>query len=622
MKQVFFVLTIFICGHLSAQVDIQKLVKYVDSITISGINNSMAPGVVVGIASSDSIIFLKGYGYSDYNKKIAVDPEKTLFQLGSIGKLFTSIGLLQQIEKKKISLNDDVNKYLVDWEIRNSFDQPVTPFHLLTHTAGFNDHFINYMAKNNSEIESLGKHLPKNMPSVFKAPGTEINYSNYSYALAGHLVEQVSGNSFENQIQTTIFNPIKMSSATYHIPDDYMKRDLYANGYKTRETFVAAKMFPRHAKPAGSIAATGKDMITFAQALLKRDTTLLKDESYNLLLNEQFTNHSKQTGYTLGMEVQNYSGHMAYAKTGQVDGFLSILIVFPDLDLAFFMSTNTETDNHFVNFFKGFTSTFFPKKKANPVSVDFDMKEYIGDYASERANHENIEEFFQLFLYPFTLYESKSGNLGAIQNNKRHEYQYLGNDVFQDLSDSNAYITFKRDSGKISSMYRNVNVIGVKVPASYKKLKWYERPSFLNDKYPYALIIMVTYLLLPLLWIVRFYIREKKPEFLRKLTVPFTYHAVAFLFLGLFFWNIIGFMVPLIKLGEQMAFGLPDSLVNMKYFNWAMALTSIILILFSVNLWLKQKSTIMFRVYYTVFSLITLSYTLILHRWHFLNVIV
>ena len=620
MKQFFFVLVIFISGYLSAQVDIQKMVKYSDSITISGVNNSMVPGVVVGIASSDSIYLLKGYGYSDYDNKIAVDPEKTLFQLASIGKLFTSIGLLQQIEKNKISLNDDVNKYLVDWEIRNSFDKPVTPFHLLTHTAGFNDHFINYMAKSNSEIESLGKHLPKNMPSVFKAPGTEINYSNYSYALAGHLIERVSGNSFEDQIKTSIFAPLKMSSATYHIPDDYMKRDLYANGYKTRENFVEAKMFPRHAKPAGSVAATGKDMITFAQTLLRRDTILLKDESYSLLLNEQFTNHSKQTGYTMGMEVQNYGGHMAYLKTGQVDGFLSILIVFPDLDLTFFMSTNTETDNHFVNFFKGFTSTFFPKKKANPVSVDFDMKEYIGDYASERANHENVEEFFQLFLFPFTLYESKSGNLAAFYGNEQHEYQNLGNDIFQDLSNSNAYITFKRGNGKISSMYRNVDVIGVKVPASYKKLKWYERPRFLNNEYPYALIIMVTYLLLPLLWVVRFYIRKKKPEFLREQKIPFSYHALAFLFLGLFFWNIIGFMVPLIKLGEQMAFGFPESLVNMKYFNWIMALCSLVLVLFSINLWMRKKSTIMFRVYYTVFSLITLSYILILHRWHFLNV--
>ncbi|MEM7087157.1 MAG: serine hydrolase domain-containing protein [Bacteroidota bacterium] len=620
MKRIFIALAIFISGYLNAQVAIEKLVQYSDSVCIAGVKNVKVPGLVLGIASSDSIYLLKGYGYSDYDKKIVVDPEKTLFQIGSVGKLFTSISLLQQVEKNKISLDDDVNNYLDGWEIRNPFDQPVTSFHLLTHTGGFNDHFINYMAKSNAAIEPLEQHLPKNMPSVFKIPGAEINYSNYSYALAGHLVERVSGQSFEDQVQATVFDPLQMTSATYQVPDDYMERDLFAKGYKTRDTFEAVKMFPRHAKPAGSVAASGKDMLTFAQALLKRDTTLLKDESYTLLLTEQFTNHFKLTGYTMGMEVQNYGGHRAYAKAGQVIGFLSVLIVFPDLDLTLFISVNTQSDDHLDGFFKGVVAQFFPAEKVIPVAIDFNKNEYLGAFANERANHENVEEFFQLFQGQFTIYESKSGNLSAFHDNAHQEYQYLGNDVFQNLSNPDVYIVFKRKHGKIVSMHRNVNIIGVEVPASYRKLNWFERPRFLNDEYPYFLVVLVSYVLLPLLWVVRFYIRKRKPEFLRRQTIPFSYHAVAFLFLGLFFWNIIGFMVPLVKLREGMAFGFPESLVHMKYFNWAMALCSIVLILFSIHLWLRKKSTPLFRIYYTIFSLITLSYILLLYRWHFFNV--
>ena len=171
-------------------------------------------------------------------------------------------------------------------------------------------------------------------------------------------------------------------------------------------------------------------------------------------------------------------------------------------------------------------------------------------------------------------------------------------------------------------MYRNTNMMGIEVPASYKKLKWHERPRFLNDEYPYALVIMSTYLILPLLWIVLFFIRKKKPEFLKSQSIHFSYHAVAFLFLGLFFWNVIGFMIPLVKLRGGMAFGFPESLINMKYFNWAMAFSAIVWVLFAINLWMRKKSTFLFRVYYTVFSLIALSYILILYRWHLLNVIV
>lgn len=621
MKQITLIIAMFIFGNTFSQVDIKELVKYADSITTSEVSIPKVPGVVLGIASSDSIFLLKGYGYGDYDKKIAVDPKKTLFQIGSVGKLFTSIGLLQQIEKEKISLNDNVNQYLNNWKIRNSFNKPVTPFQLLTHTAGFNDRFLNYMAKSNSEVESLGKHLPKNMPSVFQSPGTEINYSNYSYALTGHLIEQVSGKSFEEYIQSNIFNTLKLSSATYDIPNDYLKKGLYANGYSIRDTsFVVAKMFPRHAKPAGSIAATGKDMLLFAQALLKRDTTLLKDETYDLLLKEQFTNHRKLTGYTLGMEVQNYNGHIAYAKGGQVTGFLSVLIVFPDLDLTLFISTNTHLESQFDNILHGIISRFFPKKKASPVTVDFDIKEYVGKYANKRANHENVEELFQLYSGQFAIYESKTGNLMAYHDDKRNEYQYLGDDVFQNLTDSNVYIVFNRENGKITSMYRNVNMMGAEIPTSYRKLNWFERPRFMNDEYPYVLLFLISYLLLPVFWIGRFFIRKKKPEFLKKQHIPFSYHAVAFLFLGLFFWNVKGFIIPLMKLRGGMAFGFPEALANMRYFNWALAMCALILIGLSINLWVRKKSTVLFKVYFTLFSLVALSYILILHRWHFLNV--
>ena len=357
----------------------------------------MIPGAVMGLATSDSVVLLKGYGYSDWGKKLTVDPDRTLFQIGSVGKLMTSIAVLQQLEAGRISLQDDVNQYLKDWQIRNPFTQPVTPFHLLTHSAGFNDQFIGYMARSKDQVQSLGEHLPKAMPSVFQEPGTAINYSNYSYALAGHILERVTGKSFEEQISISIFEPLGMLNSTYHLPDNYLEVEKYANGYQSRDTFIEKKMYPRHAKPAGSVLSTGKDMTTFAQHLLRRDTSLLTDVGYDLLFSQQFTNHPKLTGYSLGMEVQNFGGTLALAKGGQVTGFLSVIILFPSLDLALFISTNTQTDNHLDQFFEGLKKEFFPSRNAVPVQIDFDPSAYTGVYASERCNHETIEEMFALF---------------------------------------------------------------------------------------------------------------------------------------------------------------------------------------------------------------------------------
>ncbi|NNF35291.1 MAG: beta-lactamase family protein [Saprospiraceae bacterium] len=607
--------------HSNAQVDINQLVSYADSMMNQGISEPMISGAVMGIANSESILLLQGYGYGDYNKKVNVDSESTLFQVGSVGKVITSVALLQQVDAGKVGLQDDVNDYLEGWALDNPYDNVVTPFHLLTHSAGLNDQFIGYMAESNADIVQLGEHLSSNMPGLFKPPGTEINYSNYSYALAGHMVERVTGNDFKEQVSEKIFDPLGMETASYYVPDDYLDNDQYANGYLWRDTFEQVKMYPRHAIPAGSLVASGKDMITFAQALLKRDSLLLPQEAYQLLLNQQYSNHPELTGYTLGMEVQNINGHIAYAKAGQVTGFLSLLIIFPELELSIFIASNTETDNFLEDFFKGLKEQFFPVREISTEVAPFYTKEYIGNYANERCNHDNIEELFALFAGHFQIYESDLGLITAYHNGQWNDYQHKGNDVFYNTENPNSKMVFKRDQGgKITSLYRSVNVAGIQIPASYRKLSWVERPRFINDEYPVLLLILLTYLLMPIAWIGKLLVsfKIKKPLYSRK--IPKYYDFAALAFVGLFLWNIVGFFIPLLQLREKIALGLPENLMNFSSFNWAMALCALILLLLSVKLWVFKAGSLWFRIYYTLFSLVACSYILILNHWQLLTI--
>ena len=217
------------------------------------------------------------------------------------------------------------------------------------------------------------------------------------------------------------------------------------------------------------------------------------------------------------------------------------------------------------------------------------------------------------------IFESESEGITTYHNGAWHNYFYLGDDLFQDRRKTLIYIWPLKEikKAKFSPSTRSVNIGGVQIPASFRKLGFFERPRFLNDEYPYALVILVTYLFMPLFWLGRNLIGRKRLSFLPNDKIGFYYHAVAFLFLLLFFWNIFGFFVPLIKMGEQVALGLPDALLNMKYVNWVMGLCSIALFILSLQLWIKKESSLWFRVYYTIFSLISLSYILLLHRWHF-----
>ena len=332
-------------SHIPAQ-DIQtNLVTLSDSLFHSGVKDGLIPGGVISIVTKDSLLFNQGYGYSNVQSLHPVDAESTLFQLGSIGKVFTAIGLLQQVEKGKITIDQDVNDILENWKIKNEYDQPITPHHLLTHSAGFNEKLVGYLAESTSDLEPLGVHLEHNMPSTFQEAGVNINYSNYSYALAGHLTELVSGSRFQDYIQQHIFDPLEMVHSTYDLPDNYKEQSNYARGYQTRDTFEQVTSYPRNATPAGSILSTGKDVSIFLQTLLKRDAKLLSESSYQLLTEQQFTNHPLLPGYSYGMEIYRFGEEDVVGKGGTVPGFLSAIVLFKDLDLAIFLSINTETDN-------------------------------------------------------------------------------------------------------------------------------------------------------------------------------------------------------------------------------------------------------------------------------------
>jgi CubicO group peptidase (beta-lactamase class C family) len=117
------------------------------------------------LVKDGKIFFSKGYGYADLEKKIPVVPDKTLFRVGSISKLFTTTAVLQLVEQGKLKLDDDVNKYLKRFQVKNTYPKPVTVANLLTHTDGFDSGWgIGAFARRASEMTLLGDFLAKRLP--------------------------------------------------------------------------------------------------------------------------------------------------------------------------------------------------------------------------------------------------------------------------------------------------------------------------------------------------------------------------------------------------------------------------------------------------------------------------
>ncbi len=593
-----------------------------DDALTKGIEQRLTPGAVLVLVQSDSVLLLKGYGLADASGGQTVDAQKTLFQLGSIGKVFTAISVLQLVERGKLDLDADVNDYLNQWKISNPFPKPVTLRHLLTHSAGFDERIIGYMARGNESVVPLEQHLMRRMPTVYHPPGSEINYSNYSYGLAGLVVEKASGQPFGEYVRQHILQPLGMNASTYQLPDPGAFRGDYAVGYKTRdEGFVPVPAFPRHVPPAGSIISSGSDMAALLQELLRRDT-LLNQTGFEGLFRRQFSAHPLLSGYTFGLEEQRINGHYAVAKGGATPGFLAEMLVIPEFDFGLFVAINTQTDNVMDSLFAALQKAL-PVKETPPFPAFSGLVEpalFEGVYRSNRCNHTTIEDMFELYQSPVTITASADRELNMTMNGWLYRYVPVNDSVFREKDGSAQLLVFSNfRNGKPQSLYTTVEINGLQLPASFARVRWYERPHFVNDEFPVVFLIIGFYLLLPIYWLFRWLLRKRKQNALAFKHLGTMAHLLGLAFSTATFVHLFGFMLLLARRREELLFGLPDGLAPFKYLHWLMVLLTVALVFQAIQLWREKEGWLGIRLYYTLFTIAAVAYGLFMWRWHFLS---
>lgn len=614
-------LTAFLAMYLGAfsQSDFQTAVRKCDSLFQQGLNEKLIPGGTVALVIGDSS-YIKSFGLKQVERNQAADTT-TLFQLGSVGKLFTAIAVLQLVDEGKLDLLADVNQYLDGFAV-DPPGRPITLTDLLTHTAGFNDRLIGYLARSEKEIQPLGDHLKALMPSSFQSPGTEINYSNYGYALAGHIVERVSGMSFTAYVQKNIFDRLGMRHTTYFLPDDYPQLEAYATGYRTRDTFEAVACYPRHATPAGSALSCASDMRKLLIEFLKPTGRLLNPTSFERLKQQHFTSHPDLMGYTLGMEEQFLYGAKGLAKGGAFTGFLSEFIVFPDQNLGLFISTNTQTDNFLEMFRSAFFPHLFPGHAGGGLRqpMTLDVREFAGVYRSERYNHTSVEDLLALYQGKLELKISEQGDLVTYQNGDWRHYRPVDSLTFQNQSAPEQYLVFQRDeSGSIARLYTNINLAGFYLPVSLTPVAWYDDPVLINEYYVLVLVFILTFLFVPLyrLWVL---IRRRKIEgYASQVLVPQAYLLPGLLVLTLIMVHFfVGFMY-LARNINDFYFGVPDVFRLVQEWSYLLPVAVSLMVIATVRLWQTRRGILSFRIYYSVVCACAIIHVLFLYRWHFIG---
>jgi CubicO group peptidase (beta-lactamase class C family) len=380
--------------------DAAVLEAFFDGLLGAELRERRIAGATVAVVGGGEVLFTRGYGWADVETRRPVDPSETLFRLASVTKLFTWVALMQLVERGEVELHGDVNRYL-DLRIPDTFPDPVTPFHLLTHTAGFEEEMRDLFARSPDDMVPLGEWLRTNFPRRVRPPGTFSSYSNHGTALAGYLVERVSGLSWEAYLEAHLLGPLGMhrTSAREPLPEPLAERA--STGYEVRGGRLVPMPFElsRGGAPAGSASSTAEDMGRFMLAMLGGGVLdgvrVLEARTVEEMLSSQFHHDPRLPGFGLGFFEMNSHGVRILGHGGNSIAFHNVLALFPDHDLGIFVSLNTDTAAPLTygSLLATFLDRFFPDPPPPPAAVEAGRLAHLtGTYRFNRLSYTTFQK--------------------------------------------------------------------------------------------------------------------------------------------------------------------------------------------------------------------------------------
>ena len=241
--------------------DGEALGYFVDGFMQHAVVSGKSVGATLALIRDGRLIAAKGYGLADIAESRPVRAATTQFRIGSISKVLVWIAVLQQVEAGRLHLETDVNEYLKQFKMPPDFTAPITLRHLMTHTAGLEDDFVNLFVTGPRQVGGLGETLAANIPRRVRLPGSLVAYSNYGAALAAYLVTQVSGMQWDDYVDAHIFKPLGMRDSTTRQPVPEHMEASRAKGYISVGGDVQEQAFSfLPLAPAGAASATAVDV--------------------------------------------------------------------------------------------------------------------------------------------------------------------------------------------------------------------------------------------------------------------------------------------------------------------------------------------------------------------------
>ena len=454
--------------------------------------NNLA-GATVSVVADGEIAFAKGYGYADVEAEEPVQADETLFRIGSVSKSVTGTAVMRAMENGDVSLDTDVNEYLDEFQVPETYDEPVTLEHLGTHTAGFEEKTVGLFARDNPA--SLGEAV-KNAPARVRPPEELASYSNYGVGLEGHVLAEATGTEFADYVRQQVFEPLGMERSTFRQPppeleDSISKGYIYANGEFQEEGFEYVPL-----RPAGSMSATATDMARFMLVHLNggtfEGTRFLEEETTERMHEGRFTNHPAINSVGYGFYEIDRDGTWMVGHNGATILFHSMMSLFPDEDLGVFVSYNTaNAGGVYQDLIGAFIDEYIPTKEPEtlePNGMPTRADELEGWYRTTRISETTYEKVFGVANVTEVRVEDDGTLVTAplVPQAETKRWVEVEPLVFRE-EDGYEHLAFGEEDGEITHVFHDANPVG-----GNEKLSRTEEPNFQSAVFGASSLVLLS----------------------------------------------------------------------------------------------------------------------------------
>ncbi len=364
------------------------------------------PGMSLAIIKDDNVIFIKGLGYKDFEKKVSVTPD-TQFAIGSATKAFTALSVLISQDEGKLSLDDSPKKLLPYFKMYDpETDQKITIRDLLCHSSGLNRTDLAMITGKLTRAELIQVVAQAKPTAKLRE---KFQYQNLMYTAAGEAVAQAQRMPWESFVPQRIFKPLGMANSTMLIKQMQKAKD-YSFGYDynfdTKETTRRPFREIGEVAPAGSINSSARDMAEWIRFVLNggmiNGKRLVSEKGFDEWLKPQMKmNPTGTVNYGLGWFLQTWNGLKVVQHGGNIDGFNSLVAMIPEKKLGFVMLTNVSSSSLGSDIMPVIWSNILGEPKNDPTNVPatpkpeanspVEAKELIGKYSPPGSTSAIVE---------------------------------------------------------------------------------------------------------------------------------------------------------------------------------------------------------------------------------------